>query len=104
MGRKTENSGFICLNCGAVVPPIARGTIRNHCPSCLYSMHVDDVPGDRACGCRGLMRPIAVETHSAKGSQIVHKCTICEHIQKNITAADDDIEVLTQIIRDSIFG
>ena len=104
MGRKTENIGFTCLNCGAEVPPIAKGTIRNHCPFCLYSLHVDELPGDRACECRSLMQPVAVEAHSSKGWQIVHKCVVCKHVQRNITAGDDRIGTIVEVIKNSING
>ena len=36
-------------------------THRNHCPTCLWSRHLDDdAPGDRAAECGSSMEPIAV--------------------------------------------
>ncbi|MEA1909889.1 MAG: RNHCP domain-containing protein, partial [Patescibacteria group bacterium] len=54
--KTTED--FTCEHCGYNV----KGTgYTNHCPKCLYSKHVDDVPGDRKNKCNGLMAPIGVE-------------------------------------------
>jgi len=99
MARKTENTGFACLNCNENVTEIKKGTIRNHCPFCLFSVHLDIVPGDRASECSGLMRPVSVVSHSKKGWQIVHKCDSCGHEQPNLKADDDDIDVLGSIAR-----
>jgi len=103
MGRKTENTGFVCINCGADVPPIKSGTIRNHCPGCLHSLHVDMEIGDRLCDCRGLMRPKAIEIHSKKGRQIVHECTVCGFERKNMTADDDDLDAILNIIKKAAY-
>ena len=103
MGRKTENTGFACINCGADVPPIKSGTIRNHCPRCLHSLHVDLDIGDRLCSCRGLMQPRAVDAHSKKGWQILHKCAKCGFERRNMTADDDDIDAIAKIMRDSAY-
>ena len=44
VSRKTENTGFICVHCSAEVNPLTNGSYRNHCPYCLYSVHIDDCP------------------------------------------------------------
>lgn len=55
------NDNFTCRNCGWMVTPLGAGTShRNHCPNCLYSVHLDIEPGDRAADCGGLMEPVAV--------------------------------------------
>jgi len=42
------NETFTCKNCGRTVVPYDSGSNhRNHCPNCLFSLHVDDEPGDR---------------------------------------------------------
>jgi hypothetical protein len=53
---------FSCEHCGVEVSLDAPGTThRNHCPSCLWSRHLDrNVPGDRKADCTGGMEPIAV--------------------------------------------
>ena len=59
--RFTKNdSGFVCAHCGKTVEPLGF-TSRNHCPFCLWSLHVDINPGDRANECRGQMEPIRTE-------------------------------------------
>jgi len=104
MGRKTENSGFVCINCGTDVSPIAKGTIRNHCPFCLYSLHVDIDIGDRLSDCTGLMHPIGADSHSQKGWQIIHQCKKCGFVRKNKMAADDSINEMAKIMRRAAMG
>ena len=59
--RRRSPDTFRCRNCRLDVSMDAPGTKhRNHCPSCLWSRHVDNVPGDRAADCAGSMEPIAV--------------------------------------------
>jgi len=46
----------------------------NHCPTCLYSKHVDQkTPGDRLSTCKSLMKPIGLEKKSDKYN-IYHQC------------------------------
>jgi len=94
MSRKTENNGFVCRQCGYKVKAIANGSIRNHCPECLYSLHVDLLPGDRASACTGLMKAKAMKKHKKKGYQLVHQCTLCGHVQHNVVADDDNYNLL----------
>jgi len=58
--RRAENTGFVCAHCSADVPANTDGHYRNHCPFCLWSLHVDITPGDRLQSCGGSMEPIAV--------------------------------------------
>ena len=52
---------FPCRVCGRLVTPEGAGSShRNHRPNCLYSLHVDITPGDRAADCGGIMEPVAV--------------------------------------------
>ncbi len=83
------NEGFCCAHCGAEVPPLANGSYRNHCPTCLYSLHVDLFPGDRANGCGGLLEPVGVEYSGKKGWIITHRCTRCGALRRNKAALDD---------------
>lgn len=98
MSRKSENTPFVCENCGREVPPLTNGSYRNHCPYCLCSKHVDEMPGDRASRCGGIMDPAAVIYRSGKGWQIIHRCRLCGHEGRNITAentvAPDNGELL----------
>lgn len=84
--------------------PLTNGSYRNHCPCCLWSKHVDAArPGDRACDCRGLMRPVAIEQRSGKGMVIVHRCTVCGFVRPNRVAEDqvqsDSVEAITELMR-----
>ncbi|MFI5734263.1 RNHCP domain-containing protein [Kribbella sp. NPDC051587] len=88
ISRSTENTGFTCAQCGIAVSPLANGSYRNHCPECLYSLHVDITPGDRANPCGARMRPIALEHHPAKGYMLVHQCLYCGFRRRNRVAQD----------------
>ena len=83
------NNAFDCAHCGAAILPLQNGSVRNHCPHCLHALHVDIFPGDRACECRGVMEPVAVENSGKKGWMIVHRCTRCRHVGRNRAALDD---------------
>ncbi|MBR4467754.1 MAG: RNHCP domain-containing protein [Clostridia bacterium] len=92
--RFTRNdSGFVCANCGKTVPPL-RYSSRNHCPFCLWSLHVDVLPGDRANPCGGKMKPVAVRTDAKKGFVITHRCTLCGEEKNNRSQSDDDMSLL----------
>lgn len=53
-----HNESFSCAHCGHSVVPAPGARVRNHCPRCLRSAHVDGpVPGDRASDCGGVMDP-----------------------------------------------
>jgi hypothetical protein len=86
-----RNTGFTCANCGTVVPPLAAGGCRNHCPHCLYSLHVDINPGDRANPCQGALEPIGVIQSGKKGWIIVSRCQRCGEIRRNRAALDDPV-------------
>ena len=96
------NEGFTCENkkCGREVEPVAHGTCRNHCPHCLFSMHVDlEVPGDRLSECKGLMAPIGVEIHKKKGPRLEHLCQECGARVFNRAAHDDNWDFICQLSR-----
>jgi len=101
MSRGKENTGFVCENCGREVLPVNDGSYRNHCPFCLYSKHIDIIPGDRAGRCGGLMRPVGLIYKSGKGFQLVHRCLKCGEEKVNRVAEfsiqPDDIEELLKL-------
>jgi DNA-directed RNA polymerase subunit RPC12/RpoP len=102
MSRKTENTGFVCQKCGRTVFPLDNGGYRNHCPFCLFSRHVNEVPGDRRSACGGLMAPVGLTYRSGKGYQIIYRCLVCGAERANKAAVDtiqpDDIEALARIM------
>jgi hypothetical protein len=86
------NEPFTCVRCAARVLPLQNGSVRNHCPECLGSVHVDRVPGDRSEGCGGFLQPVGIEGTSAAGFTIVFRCLGCGAIRRNRAAADDPVQ------------
>lgn len=85
-----RQEAFTCGHCGKHVEELRSGSYRNHCPSCLWSMHVDrDGPGDRASACHGLMEPLCIDHRGNKGWMIEHECTLCGKKIPNVAAPDD---------------
>ncbi|MFB3882867.1 MAG: RNHCP domain-containing protein [Armatimonadota bacterium] len=94
MNRRTNfigrtNCGFTCEHCGAQVLPLLRGGFRNHCPKCLWSKHVDCIPGDREDACAGLMEPVGVDADAKRTWMVVHRCVRCRAIRRNRAALTD---------------
>jgi hypothetical protein len=88
-------SGFVCAFCGrAVTPDPAGSRHRNHCPWCLRSLHVDDLTGDRASRCKGIMEPVAISVRQGKEWVIIHRCNECGVLKENRTAGDDNVMAL----------
>ncbi len=82
-----RDEAFDCQHCGRGVPPgVSR--VRDHCPFCLRSLHVDIVPGDRAAGCGGLMDPVSLEVGGRAGMVIRYRCRVCGHEHRNRAALD----------------
>jgi len=82
------DEAFQCENCGKSVP-IGGVMIRDHCPFCLWGRHLDNVPGDRASTCGGMMEPQYFS--SAGDTQWIHySCTQCSH-EFRVRAHPDDI-------------
>lgn len=85
------DDSFTCKVCGWLVTPEGAGSAhRNHCPHCLSSLHVDVEPGDRECGCGGIMEPVAVWVRKGGEWAIVHRCKRCGALSSNRVAADDN--------------
>ena len=89
-----RDEAFACAHCGHDVPPGGRRP-RDHCPRCLHSLHVDDVPGDRAAGCGGLLVPERVE-RVPKGDMILYRCVACGMTRRNRVL--DDLEVPDDVV------
>lgn len=95
---RVRRDGFRCLFCSSsVVPPSTGSQHRNHCPYCLWSLHVDDQPGDRMANCRGLMEPVAVWVRAKGEWALVHRCQACGSLKSNRIAADDNQLALLSI-------
>jgi len=98
-GRRRSPDTFRCRNCRLDVPTTAPGTKhRNHCPTCLWSRHVDDdVPGDRATDCAGSMEPIGVTVRRDGEWALVHRCGGCATVRLNRVAGDDNPLMLMRV-------
>ena len=90
-----RDEGFICEHCKQEVSPLGY-TSRDHCPYCLYSKHVDIMPGDRKNTCLGLLKPIGIEKFKDT-YKIIYKCETCKEIQKNIMAKDDNMDLIIEL-------
>ena len=90
-----KNEDFICLNCGKKVEK-STYTARDHCPFCLYSKHVDILPGDRLNLCHGLLKPIGIEKFK-NTYKIIYKCDKCGEIHKNIMHNDDNMDLIIKL-------
>jgi hypothetical protein len=90
---------FRCRHCRLDVSTTAPGTRhRNHCPSCLWSRHVDDdVPGDRDADCAGSMEPIAVCVRENGEWALIHRCGGCSTVRLNRIAGDDNPLMLMRL-------
>ena len=89
------NESFVCENCLKKVP-ISDYTARDHCPYCLYSKHVDIMPGDRLNNCHGLLKPIGLEKFK-QSFKIIYKCNKCGELHKNIVANDDNGDLIIEL-------
>lgn len=97
-GPEGRNPAFICEKCGRTVPGEAPGSAhRNHCPECLWSLHVDLKPGDRRSCCRGLMEPISVWCRADAEWSLLHRCRRCSFIRANRICGDDSLAALLSI-------
>jgi hypothetical protein len=86
------------LNCKEQILPSQNGTAqRNHCPYCLWSLHVDFQIGDRRSACRSLMEPIAVWVKPNGEWALIHRCRECGAIRANRIAGDDNEYLLLSL-------
>jgi hypothetical protein len=92
--RNEEN--FVCARCGTRV---TGDGYTNHCPACLWGMHVDVNPGDRKAECGGMMRPKDIE-QKARGWRILHVCEKCGKEMWVRAKDNDNIEVFAKKLED----
>ena len=86
---------FTCFNCKTKV----KGTgYTDHCPKCLWSIHVDSNPGDRASGCGGRMEPIGTEYRNG-GYVISYLCVKCGAHKHFKASEKDDAELLMSLVK-----
>ena len=83
-----RDEAFTCLHCGRPIGPHGRSA-RDHCPFCLRSQHVDEVPGDRAAECGGILDPIGVQRRGIR-TMIHYRCRGCGAERINQALNDGD--------------
>ena len=89
---------FVCEHCGAKTKG---GGYTDHCPKCLWSMHVDLNPGDRQSDCGGLMEPVSAETKDG-GYIIYYRCLKCGLKHRVKAAPSDNLDEILKIINQPI--
>lgn len=87
-----RDESFICENCNQEVSPL-KYTARDHCPICLFSKHVDIMPGDRQNHCKGPLEPIGIEKFKDT-FKIIYQCQKCKQLHKNTMATDDNMDLI----------
>ena len=92
---KMIDNNFICENCKSNVNKLEYSA-RDHCPYCLYSKHLDIMPGDRKNECKGLLKPIGIEKYRDT-YKIIYQCEKCKQIHKNIMANDDNMDLIIEL-------
>jgi ribosome biogenesis GTPase len=98
LGEEAPTEGFVCVRCGANVSHVGAGSKhRNHCPRCLWSRHLDHVPGDRNGACGDPMEPVAVWVRNDGEWALIHRCTGCGVFHSNRVAGDDREAVLLSL-------
>ncbi len=90
-----KDETFICENCNKKVDKL-HYTARDHCPFCLFSKHVDLLPGDRKNPCQGLLKPVGIEKFK-NSYKIIYHCEKCSKTHKNIMATDDNMDLIINL-------
>ena len=108
-----KDQNFRCANCNHFVSTEREScgvNNRNHCPNCLWSRHVDNIPGDRKAGCHCRMKPLGLtlkrtnkkySTINQGELMLIHECTGCGKISINRIAGDDDPLVIQRLFMES---
>lgn len=90
-----NNESFVCYNCGVNVIEHPTSS-RDHCNNCLFGLHVDVNPGDRANDCKGELLPIGLKINSGR-TQIVYRCRKCSKLAFCIEAPDDNKDAVLDL-------
>ncbi len=87
---------FYCEHCNAY---IEGNGYTDHCPKCLWSKHVDNNPGDRACNCKGLMKPVSAVYYRNGRFKLNYLCTKCKVKKSVYSAVNDNQELLEKLVK-----
>ncbi|MEA3273374.1 MAG: RNHCP domain-containing protein [Patescibacteria group bacterium] len=106
---------FTCRYCRKEIATDKEAGIqnRNHCPYCLYSVHLDQkISGDRKSVCGGKMKPLGLTFKKTKPSKyqgtnqgelmLIHQCCNCKKISINRIAGDDNPKKILEIFQTSL--
>lgn len=95
--RREED--FTCIMCSKHI----EGTgYTNHCPYCLYSIHIDVYPGDRQEQCHGIMKPIDIVTRGGEPVDVIHQCQKCFITKTNKLSEGDSMDAVITIMKDKV--
>ena len=92
-----RDPGFTCHWCGIQVSP-GGAQVRDHCPGCLRGKHVDEVPGDRAADCSGVLEPVGFSVEGRAGVVIRWRCARCGADYRGRAHADDAVPPSLQVV------
>ena len=92
---KKRNESFVCINCNKKVKSHP-SSCRDHCNHCLFGLHVDVDPGDRASNCKGILEPVGIRKKNGK-EQIVYKCGKCKELRYCKISPDDNFEIILNL-------
>ncbi|MDX6743937.1 RNHCP domain-containing protein [Actinocorallia sp. A-T 12471] len=88
---------FDCARCGLTATTYAAdGRRRNHCPSCLHSLHVQDASGG-VSACRSRMSPISIAVLRDGDWRIIHRCVRCDELTSSPVSPDDNQLILLRM-------
>lgn len=91
------DESFSCAHCQLSVPKGGR-LPRDHCPLCLWSLHVDGpVPGDRAANCGGELEAVSADIESGV-IRITYRCVRCGFRRRNRALDDDAAPLLRALV------
>ncbi|GAA4135170.1 RNHCP domain-containing protein [Actinomadura keratinilytica] len=94
--RRTDT--FTCVRCGLTASASAPdGARRNHCPTCLHSLHVLDRAGGGPSRCRSRMAPIAIAVLRDGDWMLIHRCAGCGELTSNPVRQDDNRLILMRM-------
>ena len=89
---------FDCARCGLTVTVhAADGSRRNHCPSCLHSLHVVDQSDGGPSECKSRMSPISIAVLRNGDWRIVHRCMRCDELTSSPVSKDDNQLILLRM-------
>ena len=94
----STGDSFHCIHCRNLIIGSGDGTEeRNHCPHCLWSLHVDFMSGDRRSACRSPMEPISVWVKPNGEWALVHRCRECGALRANRISGEDNEVILLSL-------